>query len=426
MYTLCDGSLIKKFEYIYFFIMVLYMAQMTSFTVRMVAGLSSPWIPFLLPIVLTAILVKRNPINFNNRKFIILLWICLIWEVAVTISKGLFSTGDQSFQFFLFYSIIVAFIHNRVYGNRILPLYETIIVLLCKLSLPLWLISILLPSVMSMVTSIFPDTNLGHNFLFIYNYIDFSSEHYLRNSGCSWEPGRFAIMIVLGVYCNIVRNGIRLRGNKNIIWLLFTLLTTMSTTGYSIVIVMYVISILRNVKLSAKIGYLILFTPAIYYLFTLDFMGEKLSKQLNVRETVENRMDNLSYYDYQYANNEYAGSLGRFEAMYFESLNVLHDPLLGYGRNPKHSFFSKEISSNFSLTGGIVKLIGMYGILLGLFFYFLLLKSSTYFHSTNLNVSRWLLFLALLLSSISYEVFTIPVFTSFWLFGYFECRLSDK
>lgn len=404
--------------------MVLYMGQMTAFTVRMVAGLSSPWIPFLLPIVLTAILIKRNPINFKNRKFLNLLWICFIWEVVVTICKGLFSTGDQSFQFFLFYSIVIAYVHISTYRSMILPLYESIIVLFCKVSLPFWLLSLLMPSLMSSVTSVFPETSLGHNILFFYNYIDYTSEHYLRNSGCSWEPGRFAIMIILGIYCNIVRNGIQFKRNKNIIWLLVTLLTTMSTTGYSIVILMYMLSILRNVKLTTKIGYIILFLPAIYYLFSLDFMGEKLNKQLNVQETVENRMDNLNYYDYQYDSNEYAGSLGRFEAMYFESLNVLHDPLLGYGRNPKHSYFSKEISSNFSLTGGLVKVFGMYGVVLGLFFYAMLYKSSSYFNLVNSNVSRWLLFIALSLSSISYEVFTIPVFMTFWLYGYFTNKVD--
>ena len=218
MYKLCNGTIIKRYEYIYFFIMVIYMAQMSSATVRMIAGLSAPWIPFLIPLFLTFFLVKRNPVNFKSVKLIKLLCICLLWEIAVTLYKGLFTTGDQSFQFFLFYSIIIAFIHVRIYGQKMILLYETIIVLLCKISLPFWLVSIILPSVMSSIASFFPETNLGHNILFVYNYIDSASEHYLRNSGCSWEPGRFAIKIILGIFCNIEREGIKFKGNNNIYW----------------------------------------------------------------------------------------------------------------------------------------------------------------------------------------------------------------
>ena len=412
---LCDKSSIATFKYIYLFIMVIYMAQIVPTTNRMVAGIGSPWFPFLLPIFLTILLLIFHPINFRKKKLWKLLLVCFIWEVAVTIEKRLLSASEQSFQFFLFYSIIMAYIHIQVYGKQLVPLYESIIVLLCKISLPCWLLSVLAPSVMSGIASLFPESNLGNNILFLFNYIDISSEHHLRNSGCSWEPGRFAIMIILGLFCNIIRNGKRI--NANAVWMIVTLLTTMSTTGYSIALFMYILVILKRSKPTYRMLLLVIMLPLVFTLYNLDFMGQKISEQANLSNTVPElytRFNNASKYK---AEGEYVQSLGRFESMYFEGLNVTKDPILGYGRNVKHSYFYQSISSNYYLTGGLIKVFGMYGLILGLIFYTILYKSSRRI-SREFNCSnRSLLFLILILSSVSYEVFIVPIFMSFDVFS---------
>ena len=56
------------YEYLYRFVMVIYMAQMTSETGKMVGTLSGNPILFLITIVLTIILLIRNPISFLHRK----------------------------------------------------------------------------------------------------------------------------------------------------------------------------------------------------------------------------------------------------------------------------------------------------------------------------------------------------------------------
>lgn len=418
MIRLCDNTYVKRFEFIYFFIMVIYMGQMTAETTRMIGGLSAPWIPFLIPLILTVILVRRNQtVNYSNTKFIKLLVVCIIWEIAVTFVKGLYTISDQSFQFFLFYAIVIAFIHASVFKKQLLPLYESIIVIIAKISIVLWGLSLLVPSLMSSVASIFPDTNLGHNIAYLYNYISRTSEHFMRNSGCAWEPGRYAIMLLLGLYCNLERNGVKFKGNSNVVWILSALASTMSTTGYSIAIVMYFILFIKEVKGSVKILYLLIFIPVTFYLLNLDFMVEKITDQLDVQDAVENKMNNISnYYNVEYADGEYAFSVGRIESVFFEWQSIIHDPIVGYGRNPKHSYFAESISSNMSLTNGFMKLFGMYGILLASFFYILLYRSSKYINKLNGRNTSTFLFWTLLLSSMSYEVFTIPVFTSFWLF----------
>ena len=79
-------SLFKKydvgiFEYLYMFVMVIYLGQMTPQTGRMVGTISGDPVPFLLPIVLTVILVFKNPISFLNRRLTFVLIIFAIWSI---------------------------------------------------------------------------------------------------------------------------------------------------------------------------------------------------------------------------------------------------------------------------------------------------------------------------------------------------------
>lgn len=422
MIKLCDKSRMKWFEFFYFFIVVIYMAQMVPETTRMVGGLSAPWFPFVMPLVLTAIMAIRHRVNFFDRKFLILMAACMVWEIAVTFKMKLFTNGDQSFQFSLFYTLIIAYVHIRSYGKQIVPLFETIIVWLCKISLPFWALSLLSPGTMQSFAEMFPHTSLGHNILYLYNYILPESEHHLRNSGCSWEPGRFAVMILLGMYCNMIRNGIKFKGNKNIFWMIIALGSTMSTTGYATAVMMYIIHLFRESTRMQKFFYTLLMIPGIYIMIGLDFMGDKISEQLNVQEAVDERLSNMDYYNSEFGDDEYAGSLGRFESLYFEWVNIQKQPLTGYGRNPRNSEFSQSVSTSLYLTGGLLSLIGMHGWILGLFFYLLLFISSRRIAKQYHNKTGSLLFVSVLLSSISYILFTIPVFTAFWLYGW----LYDK
>ena len=127
--------------------------------------------------------------------------------------------------------------------------------------------------------------------------------------------------------------------------------------------------------------------------------------------------------------DEYVGSLDRFESAYFEWINFQQEPLLGYGRNVDHSWFRKNISKNFFLTGGLVKIISQYGIFIGLFLYILLFYSSVKIGRTNRNQQKFAFAIAFVLSSISYMLFCIPIFTAFWLyglFGYEEDELTEE
>lgn len=412
-----------RFDFLYMFVMVIYMAQATPETSRMVGTLSGNPIPFLIPIILTFVLCRKHQISFNNRNLYIILFLYSVWAICSLIKYGIYTTQELSYHFFMIYAIIVAYIHNRVFGYKLLPIYENIMVLLCKIAVWGWLIAVLLPFSASFFR-MFPETSYGNSVLYLFTWMDpIKGQVYsgiLRNAGCSWEPGRFAIMVVLAIFCNLCQNGINFKKNKNIWWLLIALVTTQSTTGYFSVLVLYIIFWFKGFNLKNIFVLLFVVAPIIYGLMKLDFMAEKVSTKISEAQDLSRLEESFSWSATQYEDGEYRGSIDRFDAMAFEWINLMNDPILGYSRNVDHSYFRTHLTNNFVLANGLVKILGMYGIFLGLAFFYLLTLSSIKMASQSRVKRKWGLFILFCMSAISYQILSIPVFTSFWFYGSFN------
>lgn len=418
--------LLKKygyFEMLYMFIMVIYMAQATDETSRMVGSISGNPIPFLLPIILTIILCKKHPVSFKNRSLLSILLLYTIWAVCSLIKYGVYTTQELSYHFFMYYAIIIAFVHNQVFGYKLLPIYENILVFFCKIAIIGWLVAVLLPFSVS-VFRLFPETSYGNHVLYLFHWMDPAKGQIyaglLRNAGCSWEPGRFAIMVTLAIYCNLCRYGIKFRGNKNIWWLLIALATTQSTTGYFTALVIYLIFFIKKFNLKYFFLSVLVILPIGYGLMRLDFMSEKVLTKLEEAQDVSRLEESFSWNSTLYEKDEYLGSVDRFDAMVFEWVNFIKDPVLGYGRNTDHSYFYTHITTNFVLANGLVKILGMYGIILGVYFFYILFISSREIAKCSNQPRQLALFILFCLSAISYPILSVPIFTSFWLYGLFE------
>jgi len=425
MVTLFKQDKIGTFEYLYFFVMIIYMAQLDNNTNRMIVNLSSPWFPFLLPIILTIILLDRNKVKFDDKRLIRILLTFIIWTALLFVHKTNYDSSQYSYYFFLLYSFVIAYIHIQVFGKKLFPLYENIMMKLCFIDLSLWGLCIIYPGFTNFFRS-FPETNFGNNFFYIFNCLDpsihndiYISNGIVRNSGFSWEPGRFAIMIVLALFCNLTRNGIKFRGNLSVIILLLTLASTQSTTGYIGAIVLYSFFSIKKFNLKYILAFLIFVVPITYQLSKLDFMQEKIESQLDLDTEIRKSNEVIDYVNKTNRTNEYVSSLGRFQAMYYELINIQMDPILGYGRNPGKSYFSQRIAANFSLPGGLLQTFGEHGIPLGLLLYIILFKSSKAI-GRDFKIRGWTLFTIYLIFFTSYDISTVPVFMAFWFYGLFK------
>lgn len=427
MIKILNKTYCPTFEYLYLFVMVIYMGQMTLETGRMVGTLSGNPIPFLIPILMTIILLYRNPISFAHKKLWKFVAIMFCWSVAVCYKFQDFTSGNLSYYFFLFYAIFIAFIHVRVFGRDLLYIHEHIMVVLSTISLFLWGFAVIIPGADSLFR-LFPETGFGNNVLYLFNWMDPAKGQIygslIRNAGCSWEPGRFAIMLIPAILINLSREGIKLRKNNRMIILLAALASTMSTTGYSIAILLYALSWYEKVTVKKTLYFVVLVLPICWYLLSFDFMAEKIQDRVNFEEISEERMGAYDYYKKAYGD-EYVGSLDRFESASFDWINFQQEPLLGYGRNADYSWFQQEITQNFVLTGGLVKILSQYGALVGLLLYIILFYSSFKISRLFPHQRVFTFALALLLCSVSYSIFIVPIFTFFWLYGLF-CYKNSK
>lgn len=418
-----------RFEVLYMFVMVVYMAQATPETSRMVGALSGNPVPLLLPMVLTYVLWKRHPISFNNKNLHLVLAVYLVWAICSLIKYGIYTTEELSYHFFMVYAIVIAYIHNQVFGYRLVPIYENILVFFCKVAIVGWLIAILLPFSASFFR-LFTETGYGNNILYLFTWMDPAKGQVysgiVRNAGCSWEPGRFAIMVALAIFCNLCQNGIKFKNNKNIWWLLIALITTQSTTGYSTVLIVYALFIIKKFDFKHVLIFLVIVIPVGYGLMQLDFMGEKVTDRITNAQDVSRLEQQFEWSASQYEDGEYRGSLDRLDAMAFEWMNVRNDPILGYSRNIEHSFFRQHISNNYVLANGLVRILGMFGLFWGVYFFYILFMSSIKLSEQSRERRKIGLFLVLCLSAISYQILSIPVFTTFWFYGVFQKETKSK
>lgn len=426
MVSLFKQDKIRTFEYIYFFVMVIYMAQVDKHTGRMVGVLSEPWFPFFLPIVLTLVLLDRNKVKFDDKRLIRILLTFAIWTVLLFSHKQHYDSVQYSYVFFLFYSIIIAYIHIQVFGKKMLPLYEHIMVRLCLIALFLWSIAVIYPGSATFFRG-FPQTSLGRNVYYLFVWLDEAESGgavvtyngILRNAGCTWEPGRFSIMILLALYCNMARCGIKFRGNWSSIILLISLITTQSTTGYIGALVLYSIFAFKKFDVKYILAFFIIIVPIGYQLSKIEFMQEKIAEQLDMDTNLRKLDESMDYVNKVKKSNEYVGSLSRFSSIYFEIINIEHDPILGYGRNDGKSYFSQRISGNYVLTSGILKMFGQYGIPLGIILYIILFRSSAAL-GRDFHTRKFALFAIYLISLTAYTIFIVPIFTAFWFYGIFR------
>ena len=414
---------VTLYEYIYAFMMVIYMSFMTPETRVMNGGILTRTLAFLIPIILTFCLIH----NYSGKikwslYFGCLLLPLILWTIIQVLVKYTLEAKVVINYIYMIYAAIIAVVHLEIYGKRIFPLYEDIIVFLAKISLFTWFFTLIAPPIAMSVARLFPETGSGgHNFFYLVNWMDINGRHVqgglIRNSGSSWEPGRFAIMLCLGLLFNLYRKGLTFHDNRNIIILLLTVVTTFSTTGYILASVIIVYFYVQNFTIPNIIKMLIVVVPIGFVLSQLDFIGEKLNEKTDMTTQVEHIKESYGWTEIHNENEGTAYAMDRFPSMYFEFENFLHDPLLGYGPNRENSFFYNNYTDAIGFCGGLAQLFSVHGLFLGLLFTIILFRSSIRINALYRGNKPYGFFIYTIISMISYPIIWFPVFTAFWFYS---------
>lgn len=213
-----------------------------------------------------------------------------------------------------------------------------------------------------------------------------------RNCGPFYEPGLFASFVSIALIINLA-NEKKIINLANIVYVL-TILSTISTGGYMVLMLIVIYYVFSQESKIYKIGLIAVLPILLPYIYDLDFVGSKMEANL--------------------ASSSYK-AYSRFGAMAYHWEKIKESPFIGYhgGAMPNtaldsimSSFEGRMISPN-----GITWVFVYYGIPLAVVFYMLLYKSIDYI----LPISRrkWetiVVFFIFLLCAFSQTITTMPIF----------------
>ncbi|MEO2072876.1 MAG: hypothetical protein ABGW99_16210 [Zunongwangia sp.] len=413
-------SKLDRFDYFYFFVIVIYAAMALPATKNMVKPPSGGIIAFIIPWGLTAIFIVKHKISFIDRKLTMVTLIYFVWVILQIIKYRIVYDGA-----FIYYgNILIAYILIKIYGYRMFLLYEKFIFFLSIIALLGWGLQIIAPAPLTLfmkATSLYgfsqESTIVANNIFFsLSNYSKYLAQGYIipRNAGFASEPGRFAVMLVFAILSNLIRTRFSLKHNR-IFWILsFALISSQSTTGLSGFMLILFIYFL-NQKVKKRVTLIIVFIPLALGIILLPFMGEKISELWFNNEDVQNAVYLAQYRE----EGDRVLVPQRFVAIIFELMNIKDSPLLGYGIDTIHSYVRRNISPFISLPGGVFAIVSQFGVVIAFLVYRQLYKSSFYFQEIYRYKGKWVIFILFILMSLSYSLWFAPFFSTIWLFHLF-------
>ena len=402
----CNG-----YKLFYMYAMLIYLGGATIMTRYTMSTLSSK-LGCIIGILLTVILaVKHYTTKHNNSKILNIVGVFSLWIFAQCLK---FSSIQIPYSYL--YVLVTAYILCNVYDDELFVYFEHCMVQLCKISIVLWITCWLFPPLRDLLISITPHNwicGLTESNILIFGLHDpaYSSGFgmfFRRNCGFAWEPGRFSSIIAITLLINLMLNKFKIKGNRNLYVLIGALLTTQSTTGFGVamlIIFCYIYNMQRKYFIPAlSVG--ILFSLII---LSLPFMGDKLRELWLTDDHINEFANKVEWM----ADNTEGGYVPqRFDALMYESMNIATDPLLGYGKDISKSFIGTTFNNGLILYNGVLKIFAIFGLIWGFLYYYLILRGSIYIsRKTNTKGVIWfmLIFIAI---NVSYPFFQEPLFVA--------------
>lgn len=406
----------KLFDYIFIFILIIYAGNATVFVRSLNTWEDISGILFIC--LFTLFYGIKNKIRLS-KSFNILVISFIIYTVALTIKFG-----EAHYRFLGIYliSFWIAYITITALKSRFFIIFEEIMYYLCIISLFFWSILQLIPDQLSnLLDSLaFSEPGSGNvktNIIFytindvtvVADYvINFGSINLFRNSGFAWEPGAFATFIVLAIYIHFIKIKFNKLINKRFLVYLVALITTFSTTGYGIFIVLIMLYT-YNQQAKYRAIYLIVSAIIGVYVLSLSFMSDKI---------IDLSVDDSSELIESSVNNDIKYSPQRITSFLIDFKDFLNNPILGYGGHDEEMWTAK-LGAEIATISGIGKILARFG-LVGTIFFVVMLYRSSKLQAQVLRYKGWgFHFLTIIMISISYSLIEHPLLMCFWMTALF-------
>ena len=229
-----------------------------------------------------------------------------------------------------------------------------------------------------------------------------------RNYGFCWEPGPFAVFVLIAIYFNTVLNNFKFRINKVQLILILTLISTQSTTGLIgfLILYLYIIVFKSDLKASKLLAVPVFIIFIAFLYFSSEIFYEKVDTQLESATKLEETLDKS-------ARKNIAYSAGRFGGFVIAWNDFKNSPIVGIGDSKTHSLGGAG-GSKVYIVNGLASILSMYGIFGLLVFVFYLRKSSSVYSliSTEGKNFKYSFFIIMIISYFSFSFQVLPIIFS--------------
>lgn len=332
----------------------------------------------IISMLLCAVLIVKNkiPIKFKYFFYLFLVWTLAAFSAILTHTDFSFYIG-LLFHTLLAVLIIVGFSYDYKEINKYIYKCTKLI---CYLGLINFVLSIFTPFIYSDIPS---DIYEAKTFLLLFNYMPSNDSLFQRNQGVFWEPGVFQLVLNLHLYNILIERRMSI---KKIILPAFLIITTLSTTGLIIMVIILA-----------------------YWFFTIRM--KKFSMGVVILGVVISGL--LLPFVYDNVKSKTESTNGSAAARTFDFLMgmevIKSEPLIGIGMDPDNyikrtgaqdlgRFEIKRINVERGNTNTFMNVAVMFGIPVGLLFCFALYRQ-------NLFEKRKLIFLIFFLALMSEPLF---------------------
>ena len=133
-------------------------------------------------------------------------------------------------------------------------------------------------------------------------------------------------------------------------------------------------------------------------------MSEKIDSRSNF-ENFSTESGALEWYE----KEQRLYTVDRFEGLYLDYKNFCDSPTFGYGLQRELSFVYKNISKYIITSNGLFKQFAQMGLILGILFMMLTYKSCIKLNKIYNFDTYWILFVVIIVSSVSYMFDSTPI-----------------
>lgn len=360
----------------------------------------------------------RCCVGRDQRPFVLIIAIFFFWYVAQCFKTKSITTID----FRLIYSIILCHISFFLYRKKEFFLYfEKVLFHLTLISLIVWFWGVVTPSFIRYIFDIISVWDNGYttygNFFFVALGKQ-ESMGILRNIGFTWEAGRFSSFLVMGCFISLINHKMQIKKNRTFLFFFVGICSTVSTTGLvSLLGVMFLF--LLNSSKSPKIITMILLLLLLPSLWGLDFVGGKILENINVDQGVID-MEN------SFARGTDVITPQRITGFFLEYQNWIHDFWFGYNLN-ENSFVQNIMfgGNEVWLSDGVLQIFSKYGVFIGIFMYYCLIKSSILLSKDFNYKGKYLLAITFILINFSYDFWSSGVFLHIVFYSIYNKECPD-